>query len=137
MRQIVAVIVATGATLLVVALLTLNVRDTGILVPPPEGVSEGLVRQLVTRRVRQTQQYLSRDARATLSAERLSDWLRDLEGEIGKAQSIEGESSRISGDSADARVVVKGEIKSTVLTFHLVRERGLWVVSGLPAVTSA
>ena len=137
MRRILAVIAATGTTLLLLALLTLYVRDTGTLVPPPESVAEGFVRQVATGRVRQTRQYLSHDARLALSPERLSDWFYGLETAIGPAQVIEGEGSRISGDNAEARVIVTGKIKSTALTFHLVREHGLWMISELPAVTSA
>jgi hypothetical protein len=136
MGRILAVMAATGVTLLVLGFLTLSLRDTGTLVPPPEGVAEGFVRQLATSRVRQTRQYLSRDARASLSPERLAAWFRDLEAAIGRVQTIEGKSSRISGDKADARVVVTGRITSTALTFHLVREQGLWVIAELPAVTS-
>ena len=136
MGRIFAVVAATGVTLLVLGFLTLNRRDTGTLVPPPEGVAEGFVRQLATSRVRQTRQYLSRNARASLSPERLAAWFGDLEAAVGFVQTIECEISRVSGDSADALVVVMGEIKSIALTFHLVREHGLWVVSELPAVTS-
>src|SRR5262245_18982152 len=137
MGRILAVMAATGVTLLVLGFLTLSLRDTGTLVPPPEGVAEGLVRQLATSRVRQTRQYLSHDARASFSPERLAAWFGALEAAIGRVQTMEGKSSRVSADNADARVVVKGEIKSIELTFHLVREQGLWVVSELPIVTSA
>lgn len=134
MGRILAVLAATGVTLLVLGLLTLNLRDTGTLVPPPESVAEGFVRQLATSRVRQTRQYLSQDARAALSPERLAAWFGDLEAAIGRVQTIEGKSFRVADDDADARVVVKGEIKSIELTFHLVREQGLWVILELPAV---
>jgi hypothetical protein len=132
MGRILAVIAATGVTLLVLGFLTLNRRDTGTLVPPPEGVAEGFVRQLATSRFRQTRQYLSQNARASLSPERLAAWFADLEAAIGQVQTIEGRSSRVADDDADARVVLVGEIKSIELTFHLVREQGLWLVSRLP-----
>jgi hypothetical protein len=136
MGRIPALLTATGVMLLLLAGLTLKGRDTGTLVPPPEKVAESLVRQLATGRFNQTRQFLSRDARATIDAGRLSACFHDVEVVTGPVSTVHGESALEAGDTADARVVVSGRLRSVVLFFHLVRERGLWMVSELPAIAS-
>jgi hypothetical protein len=122
------VVIATGTTLLVLAALTLYVRDTGTFVPPPDKVAEGLIRQLSTHRARQTRQLVSSNARATLSADRLAAWFHELTTVTGEIHTIRGKGAINVDDTADAHVVARGTDRSALIGVRLVREQGLWKV---------
>jgi hypothetical protein len=125
------VITATGTTLLVLGLLTLHVRDTGTFVPPPDKVAEGLIRQLSTHRARQTRQFVSSSALATLSADRLSDWFHELSLVTGEIHTVRGKGAIHVDDTAEAHVAAQGTHRSALIGVRLVREQGLWKVAEL------
>jgi hypothetical protein len=133
MGRVLSVAGATAAALVALAISSLVLGDESWLVPPPEAVAEGFVRQLATHRFRQTQHFLGQDARATLDPDRLSRWFDELERATGPIHAVDTESASRSGDAASAKVVVVGTLRSSALLIQLRRERGLWKVVVLPA----
>ena len=131
MRELtVAGLAAASLTLLALAVYAGGDRET--VVPAPEVVAEGLLRQLATNRVEQTRQYLSRRARQVYSREALADWYQRVEKESGAAIHITGKDTAFDREQARATVVIEGTRRILPVRLVLVRERGLWRVERLP-----
>jgi hypothetical protein len=132
LRSLFWVAAATGAALLVIAAVVFGLGDRSVLVPAPEIVAEGLLRQLKTGRHEQIQQYISDPARATLTPQRLREWFDDLERRIGRVQEIQGEYAVSRGDGADAVVRITGELRGVTVRLPVIRQYGQWAIDGLP-----
>jgi hypothetical protein len=125
----VSVALATILLLLLTAVAVFWLGDRGTLVPAPEAVAEGLLKQLSTHRYRQTAQFVSDASRAALGPEPLRTWFEALEHRVGHVHQVEGESARVAGDRADAIVRLDGESARATCEVSLARQRGLWVVT--------
>jgi len=124
---------ATAAMLLLIAAVVFGLGDRSMLVPAPEAVSEGLMRQLATHRYGQTRQYVGDEARVTLSPRSLRAWFEPLEARIGSVRHVEGRQARIDGETAGATVHLAGEIATATCEVTLVRRHGVWFVTGVTA----
>jgi hypothetical protein len=134
-----AVVGVTAAALLLIAGVVFGLGDRATLVPPPEAVAEGLVRQLATHRYRQTTQYVAQafrpansdDAGTTLDPRWLRAWFEPIERRIGQVRKVEGQQVSIGDDTAQALVQLEGERGHASAVLSLTRERGLWLVQQL------
>jgi hypothetical protein len=106
--------------------------DRGLFVPPPESVAEGFVRQLAAGRYDRAIPLLSRNAAAQTDVSRLEALARDLERAVGGViEQVEGEPQQMEGHIAQASARIRGRGRAeSIITFALVRERGLWRIDG-------
>jgi hypothetical protein len=126
-------VIALTIVVLGICLLVNRAGDSQTLVPAPEAVAEGLVKQLAAHRYEQTSQLLSPSARFTITQEEMASWIRAVEEETGAPLRANGVDSAIHGDVATARVEVAGPLRSLTVRLALARESGLWRVTRLPA----
>jgi hypothetical protein len=136
MRRPIAVVGVTSLTLGALALAIFGLGDRATVVPAPEAVAEGLLRQLQAHRYSRTEQFLSTAAGPTWSPHRLRAWWRDLEVDIGSIDQIQGQSHVTAGTMAEAVVRVRGSRRTATVRIPMQREWGLWVVTGMPRPAS-
>jgi hypothetical protein len=129
-----SVLAATTAMLLLIAAVVFGLGDRTALVPAPEVVAEGLMRQLATHRPRQTAQYVSDSAQPPLTPQALRAWFEPIERRIGPVQQARGERALIDGDTAQAFVLLTGDRYSMRCLLTLVRHQGLWAVTAITAL---
>jgi hypothetical protein len=136
MSRLLMVLTAAGIALVSLAIAVFVAGDRHTVVPPPESVAQGLLRQLATRRYRQTRQFLSASARSTYTPERLREWVEQLESRLGRMQTVRGEVMDVTGETALVRVTVAGREGKSVVQIRLQRQHGLWLITKLPPTSA-
>ena len=134
MSRILAVCGALAVALMMVATMVFGFGDAATVVPSPELVAEGFVRQLAAGRFEQTRQFLSTSARNGYDRDRLHDWFDRLEKRVGGVLEISAQHGELSNDTAKATVHVQGRSRESTLQIPLRRENGVWVVLDLPPI---
>ena len=118
--------------ILLIAGVVFGLGDSTILVPPPESVAEGFVRELVTRRYERALPYLSEELRAQVSAEDLRKYTEPFKNRSGKILNVRGEPGRMAGDRAEAYAIVEAKSGGVMrFAFELTRQKGVWAISKL------
>jgi hypothetical protein len=125
---------ATVAMLAILAVAIVALEDRQTTVPSPEVVTESLARQLHAHRFRQTRQYMSQAAQRSWEPHKLRAWWDSIERQVGDVRAIDSTRQSIDGRSAEAQLGIQGTMKTMTLDVPLQWERGVWVVTGLPAI---
>ncbi len=129
MKALVRVVAAMTVAMIVVALVVFAAGDRQTLVPPPDAVGEGVLRQLTTRRYDRVDSYLSH-ARPDWSAAALRRQFEPLWRYTGTVNQVDGELVSIQGDRARVIATAHGDVADARVLFELIREHGLWKVDG-------
>lgn len=135
MRSAAGVLLALGTALGVVAASVFGLGDRSVLVPPPEAVIEGFVRELATHRYSPALSYLRPELARSAGADSLRVLASRLESRAGSIRDVLGEPGRRDERRAEARAVVRAErVERLVLPFTLVFEEGAWSIASLDAL---
>jgi hypothetical protein len=132
MKAIWCLLLCMALALALVAADVFGLGDRHILVSPPDAVTEGFVRELVTNRYEMALPYLSDDLAQQVNAEQLKQATQQLRRRTGRISNVTGEEGWIKGDQAAAGVLLDTEKAGELhLHFRLTREQGEWAVSDL------
>lgn len=135
MRALAYVPLAIAAALALVAAAVFGLGDTRALVPPPESVVEGFVRELETGRYEQATGYLSAELQPGVTPGQLRDWTSQLLARTGDVIDVRGEPGWQTGLRAEAYARLKTErAGEPALRFMLLREDGVWKINGLASL---
>lgn len=131
MRELAALVGVVAASLLLIGVAVFAGGDRQLFVPVPEAQAEGFMREVATRRFDLAMKYLSADKRRTETPHALAAQFATLLEGTGEVNMVNGEPGWISGDRAAAKATVVGDDGSVLSEFSLVREDGLWKISGV------
>lgn len=130
MKAVAAVLGVAAVSLALVAWAVFVLGDRTVLVPPPEAVAEGFMRQLQTRRFEQARSYLARPA--VRSAEDLRARLEALERAVGRIQDVRGRRGTVGSlDASAVADLTTADRARAEVAFSLRREHGEWRIADL------
>lgn len=130
MKAVAAVLGVAAVSLALVAWAVFVLGDRTVLVPPPEAVAEGFMRQLQTRRFEQARSYLARPA--VRSAEGLRARLEALERAVGRIQDVRGRRGTVGSlDASAVADLTTADRARAEVAFSLRREHGEWRIADL------
>jgi hypothetical protein len=132
MKAIVQLVAALTLAMIVVAAWVFAAGDRRTLVPPPDAVAEGFLRQLAARRYDRVESYVSRTRRSApaWSAATLRRRFEPLWRYTGQVNQVDAELVSIDGDRARAVASAQGDLAEARVLVELTREHGLWKVDG-------
>ncbi len=104
-------------------------RDSGA--ESPGSVVEKFVRHVSEERYAKATPLLANDLQSAATPEALSGWSRESRSGLGKVRRVRGETDWISGEEAEATVVLRAEGRERRLRFALKREEGEWAIARL------
>jgi hypothetical protein len=129
-KAVAAVLGVAAVSLALVAWAVFVLGDRTVLVPPPEAVAEGFMRQLQTRRFEQARSYLARPA--VRSAEDLRARLEALERAVGRIQDVRGRRGTVGSlDASSVADLTTADRARAEVAFSLRREHGEWRIADL------
>jgi hypothetical protein len=129
-KAVAAVLGVAAVSLALVAWAVFVLGDRTVLVPPPEAVAEGFMRQLQTRRFEQARSYLARPA--VRSAEDLRARLEALERAVGRIQDVRGRRGTVGSlDASAVADLTTADRARAEVAFSLRREHGEWRIADL------
>ena len=138
MKALLYVPLAVAVGLASVALVVFGLGDRETLVPPPEAVVEGFVRELETGRYERATAYLGEELSGRVGAEQLEGWTRRLLERTGDVLDVEGVPGWHTDARAEAYAVLTTERAGEPrLRFTLAREQGVWKINGLTSLEAA
>jgi hypothetical protein len=105
--------------------------DTAILVPPPEAVAEGFVRQVVAGRYEGATALLSAEAAAEVDHDRLERLRRNLEADTGVVVGVTARPDRVDPDHARATALVHGRDGLVPVWLSMSLQKGLWRIDAI------
>jgi hypothetical protein len=105
--------------------------DTAILVPPPEAVAEGFVRQVVAGRYEGARALLSAEAAAEVDRDRLEQLRRNLEAGAGVVVGVTARPDGVDQDHARATALVDGRDGLVPVWLSMSLHRGLWKIDAI------
>jgi hypothetical protein len=129
MKAIAQLLVTMTVAMMIVAVWVVAAGDRQTLVPPPDAVGEGFLRQLTARRYDRVDSYLSH-ARQKWSAEARRRQFDSLWRYTGGVNQVDAELVSIEGDHARAVATAHGDVADVRVLVELIREHGLWKVDG-------
>ena len=129
MKAIVQLLATMMLAMMVIAVWVFAAGDRQMLVPPPDAVGEGFLRQLTARRYDRVDSYLSH-ARQEWSAAALRRQFDSLWRYTGPVNQVDAELVSIDGDRARAVATAHGDLADARVLVELIRERGVWKVDG-------
>jgi hypothetical protein len=129
MKAIVQLLAAMMLALVVIAVWVFAAGDRQTMVPPPDAVGEGFLRQLATRRYDRVGSYLSH-GRQEWSAAELRRQFDPLWRYTGTVNQVDAELVSIDGERARAVAIAHGDLADARVLVELIRERGVWKVDG-------
>jgi hypothetical protein len=129
MKAIVQLLAATTLAMMVIAVWVFAAGDRQTMVPPPDAVGEGFLRQLATRRYDRVGSYLP-DGRQQRSAAALRRQFDSLWRYTGTVNQVDAELVSIDGEHARAVAIARGDLADARVLVELIRERGVWKVDG-------
>jgi hypothetical protein len=129
MKTIVQLLVTMTLAMMVIAVWVFAAGDRQTLVPPPDAIGEGFLRQLTARRYDRVDSYLSH-ARQGWSAAALRRQFDPLWRYTGNVGHVDAEIVSIEGDHARVIAVARGDVAEARVLCELTREYGLWKVDG-------
>jgi hypothetical protein len=113
-----------------IALLIAGLRgDSGA--ESPGTVVEKFVRNVSEERYAKATPLLANDLESAATPEALSGWGRESRNGLGKVHGVRGETDWISGEEAEATVILQAEHRERRLRFSLKREEGEWAIARL------
>jgi hypothetical protein len=132
MKAIVQLVAALTLAMIVVAAWVFAAGDRRTLVPPPDAVAEGFLRQLTARRYDRVESHVSRTRRSApaWSAATLRRRFEPLWRYTGRVNQVDAELVSIEGDRARAVAGAQGDLAEARVLVELAREHGLWKVDG-------
>lgn len=130
MKAVLAEMAAVAGAILLATTVRGLGRDDGVLVPPPEAVSENLVKAMTEHRYAQARQHVTKDLARTDPGS-LAVIVRGIEQVNGAVETVQGEDAVVSGEESTARVALEFERGRRDLHLPLRREKGLWKVASL------
>jgi hypothetical protein len=134
-KNLIYISLTIAAALALIAGVVFGLGDTTVLVPPPEAMVEGFMRELVTKRYERTMPYLSQELRAEVRPETLKEVTDRLRQRAGEIRDVRGEKGWIQGDRAEASARLKTELLDCPsLKFILSRQDGIWLISDLSSL---
>ena len=132
MKAIFAALAVFVVAMLLVAVAVFRLKDSTVLVPPPESVAEGFARALVAGRYERALPYLSEDLAAEVGIEGLRTMATRLKSRTGEVINVQGEPGWMTEDRADAAATLETESAGYVrLTFPMSRHEGVWSIISL------
>jgi hypothetical protein len=129
MKAIVQLLATMMLAMMVIAVWVFAAGDRQTLVPPPDAVGEGFLRQLTARRYDRVDSYLSH-ARQEWSSAALRRQFDSLWRYTGTVNQVDAELVSIDGDHARAVATAHGDLADARMLVELIRERGVWKVDG-------
>lgn len=130
MKAIVQLFVTMALALAIIALCVFAADDSRTLVPPPDVVGEGFLRQMTAQRYDRVEQYLSQ-ARQEWTAAALRRHFDPLWLRTGPINQVDAELVSIEVDRASAVATAHGDDGEARVRFALIREHGLWKVDAI------
>jgi hypothetical protein len=125
-------LLAIALALLLIAGVVFGLNDSSVLVPPPEAVVEGFVRQLAADRYEMALPYLSRELRAQTIEATLRELTSQLKSRTGKILNVQGEPGRVDKDQSEAAALLETASSATTrIRFKLARASGLWSITDI------
>lgn len=128
MKTLASVFITTVFTLLLTAAVIFGLGDSDTLVPPPDSVVEGFVRQVISGRYDRAIPYLSREAAAQMNTGPLKQLKERLDSRAGKVLNVQGEPGIRKDERAEAIAKLQTRNGEIALRFDLIREEGVWSI---------
>ena len=135
MRELVSLAATAAALLAVIGVAVFAGGDRSVLVPVPEAVTEGFMREITMRRFDLAMHYLAKDRQRRETPQTLGALFAPLLEAAGEVNAVDGTPHWVQGDNAWAAATVEGDRGSPSCEFALVRESGLWKISGVTVGT--
>lgn len=115
----------------------IRLGDRSVLVPPPEAVAEGFVRQLETGRYSRAIPYLAADLASRTTPDTLRILYESLQARAGRIHEIRGDRERVGEDRAVALALLRTETGPDTLRFPMRREHGVWSIESIEPLAAS
>ena len=132
MRELASVAAVVGAALVVLGAAVFGLHDRHTLVPPPQAVGEGFMRQLVHGHYDLATNYMVSEARGP-SRRQLAEMFEPARRQLRAVHQVSADPPL---DERDGQTVVQASADAAngraTLSLRLVQEHGLWRVREVP-----